>query len=114
MRSLGRLRIAGIAAVAVWLLLLASAGSSLAAPAAGSSYRIHSVNCIAGAAGQNVTYRMGSAGNYFAQLFPTVALGTFFYIGGLLTTTAIFVTVSTTTSVQVYIWYDLVTTPTIG
>ena len=86
----------------------------LAAPAAGSSYRIHSVNCIAGAAGQNVTYRMGSAGNYFAQLFPTVALGTFFYIGGLLTTTAIFVTVSTTTSVQVYIWYDLVTTPTIG
>ena len=38
MRSLGRLRFAGIAAVAVWLLLLASAGSSLAAPSAGPPY----------------------------------------------------------------------------
>ena len=38
MRSLGRLRIAGLAGVAVWLLLLVSAGTAAATPPAGPPY----------------------------------------------------------------------------
>jgi len=83
----------------------------LAAPAAGTATRIHSVSIFGAVAGQTIRFGQGS------NPFCTLAIGTYpmaFIAEGLLTTGAVTATSSAVTSIFAYIFYDTVTIPYIN
>lgn len=83
----------------------------LAAPSSGQATRIHSVSVFGNTAAQTVRFANGSVP------FTTLAAGTVptaFVLDGLLTTQAVNVTSSATTSIFAYMFYDLVTLPSIS
>lgn len=83
----------------------------LAAPGAGQANRIHAVSVFGNTAAQTVRFAAG------AIPFATLAVGTppgSFVLEGLLTTSAVNVTSSAATSIFAYVFYDVVTLPTIS
>ena len=88
-----------------------TATNLLAAPAAGTAYRIQSISIFGNTASQSVRFGQGSVP------FATLIIGQApqaMAMNGLLTTGAVTVTSSAVTSIFAYILYDLITTPTIS